>query len=56
MYLEKTSLNLEDEEELECSWKAENNTYKKFGHGQELCACFIDWQKAFGHRNCVHAS
>jgi Reverse transcriptase (RNA-dependent DNA polymerase). len=51
MCLEKISFNLGDEKELGCNRNAENNIRTNFGNRKELCACFIDWQKAFDHAN-----
>jgi hypothetical protein len=47
MYLEKIGLYLEQKKEVEMQLESKGNLRTQFGHNEELCGCFADWQKAF---------
>jgi hypothetical protein len=49
MYLERISLNLEKEKGLGYNWDAVNMSERTLEINVELCACLIEWQKAFDH-------
>jgi hypothetical protein len=48
MYLENISLDLEEEKEIRMLQIISEQTLDKH---EELCVCFIDWQKASNHVN-----
>jgi hypothetical protein len=50
MYLEKISFGSEEEKEQGMLRIMSERT---LNIDEELCACFIDWQKAFDRVNCI---
>jgi hypothetical protein len=50
-YLEKISLNLEEERTLTATGMLRITSQRTLDTDEGLHACFIDWQKAFDHVN-----